>query len=397
MRKRKTSYPLAIFLNMLSLLLFMAAIFYRIYIFLSPESVGWDFGFEGKESFIGTIILIVSGLQYLLLRIPLKKMLNKAVLDNEYDEFGMSKKKKFENLTRKEREEIDLMKAAQMESLLSSSVLKKIKKQGSKNPEKDLNEMIGLEDVKTKIREMAARMKFEKASGKKKSEYGFNGRHFCFYGSAGTGKTTAARIIAGFLYKQGYIKENKVIEINGGFLKAGEDSETKTKLVLQQAYGGVLFVDEAYSIVEGNAAYGRAVIAELIKQMEDNRDKLTIIIAGYKKDMKRLLDENEGFKSRIKEYIEFKDYDLSELKMIFESMAHEAGFVVSADAMENFEIRISKEKALPSFGNGRTVRNVLDETLDHHALNFGNGTLSKDEKFLLCGCDVSTKPNTKVL
>ena len=246
---------------------------------------------------------------------------------------------------------------------------------------------------------MVARMTFERDTNKDldKSQYGMNGRHFCFYGSAGTGKTTVARIIAGFLYQNGYIKENKVIEINGGFLKEGEYSEEKTKLVIQQAYGGVLFIDEAYSLVEGNLNYGKAAVAELIKEMEDNRDKFTVILAGYKNDMKRLVDTNEGFKSRIKEYLEFPDYSIDEMSQIFENMAHSSNFVVSEMAMLNFTSRISAEKELASFGNGGTVRNVLDECIDRHALNYGQGIITPEEKYILCGCDVSVVPNRKVL
>jgi stage V sporulation protein K len=405
----KTSYPLAILLNMLSTIALVGGIaFFGFVKLLSLKDKTKDTGFFTLPN-IALIVAILGIIQFLALKIPLKKMLNKAVLDNEYDEFGRSKKTKYENLTRQQREQMDLQKAAQMEQLLSSSVIKKITKKGSSNPEKDLNSLIGLTDVKQKVTEMVARMKFERDTAKdkkgkqNKSEYGMNGRHFCFYGSAGTGKTTVARIIAGFLYENGYIKENKVIEINGGFLKEGEYSETKTKLVIQQAYGGVLFIDEAYSIIEGNANYGKAAVAELIKEMEDNRDKFTVILAGYKNDMKRLVDTNEGFKSRIKEYLEFPDYSVDEMCQIFGSMAHSSGFGVSADAMDNFVVRASKEKELPSFGNGRTVRNILDEAIDRHALNYGMGTLTYDGKenndckFVLCGMDISTVPNKKVL
>ena len=415
MKNHKTSYPLAIILSVISTVLPVAAGIYRGYVILHPEqSVSVDFGLEqnSETPYFAIGLLTVAIFQWLVLRQPLKKMMTQAIHDNEYDEFGRSKKKSFENLTRKEREELDLQKAAQMEQLLSSSVIKKIIKKGSINPEKDLEKMIGLQTVKTKVNEMVARMKFEqetlsKKEKKERKTYGANGRHFVFYGSAGTGKTTVARIITGFLYEYGYIKENKCVEIDGNFLKAGEMTDAKTKLVIQQAYGGVLFIDEAYTIVDGNANYGKAAIATLIKEMEDNRDKFTVILAGYKNDMKRLLDSNEGFKSRIKEYLEFPDYTVSEMKEIFESMAHSEGFVVSEEALNNYEIRIEKEKRLSSFGNGRTARNILDETVDRHAVNYGQGRCirhnvkeiieNEENKFVLCGCDVNTVPNKAVL
>ena len=174
-----------------------------------------------------------------------------------------------------------------------------------------------------------------------------------------------------------------------------------------------MFIDEASTIIDGNGGYGKEVIATLIKEMEDNRDKLTVIIAGYKNDIKRLLDSNEGFKSRIKEYLEFSDYNTDEMKQIFESMAHSKGFAVSAEAMDNFEIRCERERKLSSFGNGRTARSILEETIDRHAVNYGKDVLSRtiinedgmedkitdksQNRFILCGCDVSTQPNKAVL
>ena len=238
-KNRKVNYPLMIILNVISTLLLICGAVYFLYLSFSdnPDKFTISFGFEEYKEEISKGIFLVCIIQYMILRKPLKKLLNQAVLDNEYDEFGVSKKKKFENLTRKEREEMDLQKAAQMEQLLSTSVLKRITKKGSTNPDEDLKKIIGLAPVKQKVTEMAARMKFEKDAAKSKkksnSSYGMNGRHFCFYGSAGTGKTTFARIITGYLYQYGYIKENKLIEINGGFLKEGELSETKTKMIIQ--------------------------------------------------------------------------------------------------------------------------------------------------------------------
>ena len=432
----KLKYILAVIANVISTILPFAAVIGLVYMYVARTTVthtveGYIFPVEEQVSLAEAhptlkifmfIAVFISIAQWLILKAVLKNKLNRAMMDNEYDENGVSKKKKFENLTRKEREAMDLQKASIMESLLPSSVMDRIIKKGSENPEKDLEDLIGLYSVKTKVNEMVARMRFEsETSGESKNKKGtstqqnnsMSGRHFCFFGSAGTGKTTVARIMTGFLYKFGYVKENKCIEIDGNFLKAGAESADKTRLIIQKAYGGVLFIDEAYTIIDGNGGYGREVVATLIKEMEDNRDKLTVIIAGYKNDIKRLLDSNEGFKSRIKEYLEFSDYNTDEMKRIFESMAHSKGFVVSAEAMDNFEVRCERERKLSSFGNGRTARSVLEESLDRHAVNYGDGTLSrtvvseggKEEKvtdkaqnrFILCGCDVSTQPNKAVL
>ncbi len=421
---KKKSYALALVMTVLSLLIMLGGIVYAGNIMLNgthEEKGAFNTVqiVKGAGSDDITKALIVFGVcfgQFIILRIPLSKYMEQAIMDNEYDEFGRNKKKTFVKLSREEREAVDAKLTAQMEQLLPTSVIKKITKKGSLNPEKDLNNLIGLSNVKQKVTEMTARMKFEMDTykdAKKRHEKdtkdprGTNGRHFVFFGNPGTGKTTVARIVAGFLYKYGYIKQNKVIEINGGFLKAGDMSEMKTKLVIQQAYDGVLFIDEAYSIIEGNENYGRAVIAELIKEMEDNRDRFTVILAGYKNDMKRLLDANEGFKSRVKEYLEFQDYDAIEMRDIFMIMAREQGFTADLAAMENFDERVFKERKLSSFGNGRTARNILDEAIDKHALNYANDNLkyieegvehpTHESRYILRSCDINTNVNKAVL
>ena len=429
-KERKTSYGLAIFLSILAL----AAPIVSCIAFVGAW-LGWfshttydTFGdaHQVKESFMSwplLILTIVLFVVFLITKKPLSDMVQKGIEDNEYDEFGMSKKKSYKNLTRKEREAMDLQKMADMERLVSSSVLKKIVKPGSEHPDEDLNALIGIEPVKEKTNEMVARMKFEQATMKDRKKKGLpkdsnsmGGRHMCFYGSPGTGKTTVARILTGFLYQYGYIKQNKCVEIDGNFLKAGSESATKTKYMIQQAFDGVLFIDEAYAIVEGTGEYGREVIATLIKEMEDNRDRFILILAGYKADMKRLVDTNEGFKSRIKEYLEFPDYSVEEMTQMFEYMAKKQGFVVTEAAKKRFMERAEKEMKLSSFGNGRTVRNILDEAIDKHALNYGSGKLAEcgsngvaaefivdeedkpvDNTYRICGIDVNTDPNKAVL
>lgn len=336
-------------------------------------------------------VFLLSVLLYVGTQIFLKKMLNASIQANEYDEFGRSKKKSYENLTRKEREAMDLLKTEDLERLLSTSVVKTITKEGSKNPQKDLDAMIGLVPVKTKLNEMIKRMEWEKTENKKKRKFDrtnfMSGRHFLFLGSAGTGKTTVARILTGALYKYGYIPKNKIIEVDGNFFKASENSAMKTKYVTQLAYDGVLFIDEAYAMAEGQ--YADEIIATLIKEIEDHRDRFICILAGYRNDMIYLVERNEGFKSRIKEFIDFPDYTTEEMKEIFIKMCNEKGFVPTMEAMDNFEIRIEKEKRIKGFGNGRTVRNIFDETVDRHATHF-----KPENRYQITGEDVSTAVRT---
>ncbi|MEE5994361.1 MAG: dockerin type I domain-containing protein [Oscillospiraceae bacterium] len=321
---KKTNYPLAILLNVLIILVPLAGGIWFGYDYMNGKKVEVtdQFGnttvsIERTFNYVALVILIVGAVAYMVFHKPISNMLHQAVQDNEYDEFGVSKKKSYKNLTRKEREAMDLQKMADMERLISTSVLKKIVKKGSENPDEDLNRLIGIEPVKEKTNEMVARMKFEQASmnaqEKKDKKKGKNmgsmsGRHMVFYGSPGTGKTTVARIITGFLYKYGYIKENKYVEIDGNFLKAGAESGTKTKMICQKA-----------------------------------------------EDMNRLLMTNEGFKSRIKEYLQFPDYTTPEMVEIFELMAKEQNITVTLAAIENLEIRVENERKLSTFGNGRTA------------------------------------------
>ncbi len=210
-----------------------------------------------------------------------------------------------------------------------------------------------------------------------------------------THNTTVARIITGFLYKNGYIKENKIIEVDGNFLKSGTpgDTSTKTKFIIRQAYNGVLFIDEAYALTGSGDNCGREAVATLLKEMEDNRDKFILILAGYTNEMKDMLNTNPGFKSRIRDYLLFPDYTNDELCSIFNFMANGKNFVVSAEAMDNFRIRIERERSLNSYGNARTVRNVLDEAMDKHSYNYMKKKISEDDKYRLVAKDVNKEPD----
>lgn len=329
--------------------------------------------------------LLVFGL---ILQGPLKKVRIAARRDVEYDEYGLSKSKgDYEGLSKQERDAIDLQKIADMDRLVGTVAMKKMTYAGPADPEKELDEMIGLDDMKNTVREMVARMRFDSEENKirkKKDRVPLSGRHMCFAGAPGTGKTTTARIMTSFLYKYGYIKENKCIEIDGNFLKAGTESALKTELVLRHAYGGVLFIDEAYALMDSSDNSGEQVIATLIKQMEDQRGRFVLIIAGYTEEMKQLIHRNPGFESRIKDYLFFPSYNKQELQQILTLMARKSGFTVHDSAFAEFDDIMLKERLSLSFGNARTVRNVLEKAIDKHALNVVTGKLSPQKRYVLC-------------
>ena len=379
---KQIKYNLIVLLSAIFFLLPFAAAAVGLYFFITTKSV------------VAIVSAVVCAGVGILLKNPLREWRVKARREVEYDEYGLSKSKgKYEYLSKAERDQMDLQKTADMERLVNTTAIKKMTTHGPEDPMKALEDMIGLEPVKESVREMVARMQFEAEENKKKknkkeqTRTALSGRHMVFYGPPGTGKTTVARIMTSFLHKYGYIRENKCIEIDGNFLKAGTESALKTELILRHAYGGVLFIDEAYALMDSGDGSGEQVIATLIKQMEDQRDKFILIIAGYQNEMTALIAANPGFESRLKEYLSFPDYDEYEMRDIFCAMARQQKFEVDEAALSHYDAIVARERNLKSFGNGRTARNILDKVIDKHTLNISTGRLGPEDRYRLCACD----------
>ncbi len=255
------------------------------------------------------------------------------------------------------------------------------------DPYKELDELIGLGSVKEEVRTLANFVKLQKqreAKGLKTPKMSY---HLVFYGSPGTGKTTVARII-GRIYKDlGVLKKGHTVETDRSGLVAKYMGQTaiQTDTVIQQALDGVLFIDEAYALVpEGGSGqdYGQEAISTLLKRMEDYRDRLVVIIAGYKDEMKRFIDSNPGLQSRFNRYIDFPDYSPQELTDIFKMYMKKNQYTITADAEEylktNMEIVVAKKDK--NFGNARYARNIFEKAIQQQANRLaGQQNLSKQQ------------------
>jgi AAA+ superfamily predicted ATPase len=242
---------------------------------------------------------------------------------------------------------------------------------------KELNGLAGLENGKGEIRNIEQLLSFRK----KTADLGLKAMqkpnmHMVFAGNPGTGKTTVARLVAEMLYNIGYIKQNKLIEVSPKDLIGQYIGQTapKTAAVCESAYDGVLFVDEAYelTVTDGNSGgnqFRSECVTELIKQMEDNRDRLIVIFAGYTNEMCRFLESNAGFASRVGKFIEFEDYTTEQLTAMFIRQAYNNGMRVSDKALERVSEKIEQARKLPHFGNGRYARNLFEKVLLEHAKN----------------------------
>ena len=315
----------------------------------------------------------------------------------EYDEHGVNKKRgNFSQLSKKEREAIEQQKMMDAERILDAPTLKKITHEGVADPELELSKLIGLDNVKADIKQMEARMRYEQSvrEDNKKKEKGksttdtLSSMSMIFSGSPGTGKTTVARIMASLLYKYGYIQKNQCVEIDGNFfngLSTGESSKRATMLI-EKSRGGVIFIDEAYALLSGTK--GQELIATIVKAMEDYRDELVFIFAGYEHEMQQFVDSNPGIESRVKWHMTFHNYSVTEMKRIFKSMANEKGLLVSQELLEKAAAELYQLSLQPNFGNARTVRNLLDKIIDKHAMNLMNGTLTEEAKYRLMSCDM---------
>jgi SpoVK/Ycf46/Vps4 family AAA+-type ATPase len=238
---------------------------------------------------------------------------------------------------------------------------------------KDLNSLIGLKNIKEMIEGFVSVLEFNKKLNRKTD---FN-MHMIFKGNAGTGKTTVARLIANIYYSLGYIRKNKVVEVQSQDLIAEWLGQTgpKTQAVIDSALDGVLFIDEAYSLMEhrgSTASYTAEAIATLLKAMEDYKGRLIVIFAGYTEEMMQFRDLNPGLKSRIGFELTFNDYDVDELVQIFEKKIKDQELEIDKKAISKARKILEEAKKVENFGNGRFVDNMVQRVIIEHAKRMKN-------------------------
>ena len=226
------------------------------------------------------------------------------------------------------------------------------------------DELVGLTPVKSRIREIAALLLVDKVRQDLGIASSSPGLHMSFTGSPGTGKTTVGLKMADILYQLGYIQKGHLLTVTRDDLVGQYIGHTapKTKEVLKKAMGGVLFIDEAYYLYrpENERDYGQEAIEILLQVMENNRDDLVVILAGYKDKMDKFFESNPGFRSRIAHHIDFPDYSNNELLEIAEVMVASMNYQFNEESKKAMAEYIKIRKKQPHFANARSIRNAID-------------------------------------
>ena len=253
-------------------------------------------------------------------------------------------------------------------------------------------ELIGLEPVKTRIRETASLLLVERARKSMGLATETPTLHMSFSGNPGTGKTTVALKMADLLHKLGYVRKGHLVSVTRDDLVGQYIGHTapKTKEILKKAMGGVLFIDEAYYLYrpENERDYGQEAIEILLQVMENNRDDLVVILAGYTGKMAKFFESNPGFRSRIAHHIEFPDYSTDELVNIAETMLENQNYYMTKESTVALKEYVKLRREQPHFANARSIRNALDRARLRHANRVfktqkgevGADTLSKIEE-----------------
>lgn len=231
----------------------------------------------------------------------------------------------------------------------------------------ELDALVGLTTVKREVHRQAALLRMERLRADQGLRTPTISRHLVFTGNPGTGKTTVARLVSGIYAALGVLTKGHLVEVDRADLVAGYLGQTaiKTSEVVEKALDGLLFVDEAYSLAGDQ--YGEEAVDTLVKAMEDHRDTLVVVVAGYPAPMAELIATNPGLESRFRTTLEFEDYSDDELVQIFERQARSADFDPSPETLDRFRALLAATPRGEGFGNARYARNVLEAAIGRHA------------------------------
>jgi probable Rubsico expression protein CbbX len=255
-------------------------------------------------------------------------------------------------------------------------------------------ELVALAPVKTRIREIAALLAIDRLRREEGLTSQAPSLHMSFTGNAGTGKTTVALRMAQILHRLGYSEKGHLVSVTREELVGQYVGHTapKTKDVLKRAYGGVLFIDEAYYLhrPENERDYGQEAIEILLQVMENERDRLVVILAGYRDRMDRFFQSNPGMASRVTHHIDFPDYAPDELMQIAQRMLERQDYRLSPAAEQAFREYLERRMQMPRFAHGRSTRNAIDRARLRHASRlFDSGeTPSHDELMTIEADDI---------
>lgn len=268
--------------------------------------------------------------------------------------------------------------------LISPANRAQIAQHAEVSPDEELRSLIGLEKVKKEIESLKNLLKVQELRKRQRLKNTSVSYHCVFTGNPGTGKTTVARIVAGIYKELGILKKGHLVETDRSGLVAEYVGQTapKTNKIVDSALDGVLFIDEAYSLMGEGNDYGAEAVATLLKRMEDDRDRLVVILAGYTDEIRAFINSNPGLQSRFNRYIQFDDYSSEDLVDIFKLNMRKSNYRIKRDAFEKLKTFFGDavENKDKNFGNGRFVRNTFERVVQNQADRLAHqSTITSDD------------------